>query len=115
MINGITQGGRYITVSGGSGSNPYISPGAVGAGMLRWNPNMNCMEVSDGNIWKTLSMDYASVSLTPEAESLLDWARKKQTEEQNLEAMLEKYPGLKKAKENFDLMLNIVKDDYAQS
>jgi hypothetical protein len=112
MINGITTGGRYITVSGGSGSNPYISPGSVGAGMLRWNPNMNCMEVSDGNIWKTLSMDYASVSLTPEAESLLDWARQKKQEEQSLEAMMEKYPGLKKAKENFDLMLNIVKDDY---
>ena len=112
MINGITTGGRYITVSGGSSSNPYISPGAVGAGMMRWNPNMNCMEVSDGNSWKTLSMDYASVSLTPEAESLLDWARQKKQEEQSLEAMMEKYPGLKKAKENFDLMLNIVKDDY---
>jgi len=115
MINGITQGGRYITVSGGSGSNPYISPGAVGAGMLRWNPNMNCMEVSDGNNWKTLSMDYASVSLTSEAESLLDWARQKRNDELRLQEMMEKYPGLKKAKENFDLMLNIVKDDYEKS
>jgi hypothetical protein len=115
MINGITQGGRYITVSGGSGSNPYISPGAVGAGMIRWNPNMNCMEVSDGNTWKTLSMDYASVSLTPDAESLLDWARQKRDEEYKLEAMMAKYPALKKAKENFDILLNLVKDDYAQS
>jgi hypothetical protein len=115
MINGITPGGRYITVSGSSGSTPYISPGAVGAGMVRWNPNMNCMEVSDGSVWKTLSMDYASVSLTPDAESLLDWARRKRDEEQNLEAMMEKYPALKKAKENFDLMLNIVKDDYHEN
>ena len=115
MINGITQGGRYVTVSGGAGSNPYISPGAVGAGMLRWNPNMNCMEVSDGNTWKTLSMDYASVSLTPDAESLLDWARQKRDEEYKLEAMMAKYPALKKAKENFDILLNLVKDDYAQS
>ena len=112
MINGITPNGRYITVSGGSSSNPYISPGAVGAGMMRYNPNMNCIEVNDGNSWIRMAADYASVGLTPEAESLLDWAREKRSEEQHLQEMLEKYPGLKKAKENFDLMLNIVKDDY---
>jgi hypothetical protein len=112
MINGITSNSRYITVSDGSATNPYISPGAVGAGMMRWNPNMNCMEVNDGNSWKTFGMSYASVGLTGETESLLDWARQKKQEEENLEAMMEKYPGLKKAKENFDLMLNIVKDDY---
>ncbi len=33
-------------------TNPYISPGASGAGMLRWNSGMNCMEVNDGNSWQ---------------------------------------------------------------
>lgn len=111
MIKGINTSGRYITVSGGVGSNPYISPGAVGAGMLRYNPNMNCMEVNDGNSWIRLDTSYASIEMTPEAESLLDWARTKRAEEAKLQAMLEKYPALKKAKDNFDLLLNVVKDD----
>jgi hypothetical protein len=112
MINGITSNSRYITVSDGSSTNPYISPGAVGAGMMRWNSNMNCMEVNDGNSWKTLGMSYASVGLTGETESLLDWAREKRMEEQRLQEMMEKYPALKKAKDNFDILLNLVKDDY---
>jgi hypothetical protein len=43
---------------------------------------------------------------------LLNWARQKMAEEQKLEAMMERYPALGKAKENFDLLLNLVKDDY---
>lgn len=111
MIKGINSSGRYINVSGGISSNPYISPGSAGAGMLRWNPNMNQMEVNDGNSWQTLSNSYATIELNAEAESLLDWARQKRNEELQLKAMLEKYPALQKAKDNFDLLLNIVKDD----
>ena len=110
MIGGIMPNGRYVTVSGGT-PNPYISPGAVGAGMVRWNPNMNCMEVSDGNSWKTLSAGQVSVGLTGEAESLLDWARQKRDEEQQMQAMMDKYPALKKARDNYDLIWNLVKDE----
>jgi len=39
------------------------------------------MEVFDGNSWIMLNMDYAGVGLNSEAESLLDWARKKRDEE----------------------------------
>lgn len=112
MISGITSNSRYITISDGGSNNPYISPGAVGAGMMRWNPNMNCIEVNDGNSWKTISSNYASVGLTGETEMLLDWAREKRMEEQRLQEMMEKYPALKKAKDNFDILLNLVKDDY---
>jgi len=118
MINGISQSGRYVQVSGGSSSNPYISPGAVGAGMLRWNPNMNCMEVSDGNTWKTLSMDYASVGLTAEAESLLDWAREQRQKEflrqeriKNNPALQKAYEAIKRAEENFNLLEKFVEHD----
>ena len=55
MIKNIS-GSKYIMVSNSGSSDPYISPGSVGAGMLRWNPNMNCMEVNDGNMWKQFSM-----------------------------------------------------------
>ena len=111
MIKGITQTGKYTLVSGGNSTNPYISPGAVGAGMLRWNPNINCMEVNDGNMWKSIEGNYASVGLTNEAESLLDWARQKRQEELSMAEMMEKYPALKKARDNYDLIWNLVKDE----
>ena len=111
MINGIAPAGKYITISGGNSSGPYISPGAAGAGMMRYNPNTSNIEVNDGNSWQIMSSSYTSVGLTPEAESLLDWARQKRIEEQQMQTMLEQFPALKKAKDNFDLIWNLVKDE----
>ena len=82
MIKNITPIGRYITVSGGN-SNTYVNgySGAQGVGNMRFNTSTQNMEVFDGNSWMTLNMDYASVGLNNDAESLLDWARKKRDEE----------------------------------
>lgn len=90
MIKNITPIGRYITVSGGN-SSTYVNgySGAQGVGNIRFNTSTQNMEVFDGNSWTMLNMDYASVGLNNEAESLLDWARKKRDEEltwQNLAA-----------------------------
>jgi hypothetical protein len=112
MIKGINSSGRYITVTGGSNSGPYISPGAAAAGMLRWNPNLNQMEVNDGNSWISMNMGYPTIEMTPEAESLLDWARQRRAEEAKMQDMIEKYPALKKAKENYDLIWNLIKDEH---
>lgn len=118
MIKGINSSGRYITVSGGTASNPYISPGSVGAGMLRYNPNMNCMEVNDGNSWQQLGMSYATIELNPDTESLLEWARLERTKQRILAERIEQNPALKKAyeavvraQENFDILDKIVGDD----
>ena len=110
MINGITSG-RYITVSGGMPSNPYISPGAVGAGMVRYNSNMNCMEVNDGNSWRQLGINFANVELTGEAQSILDWAKNKMAEEKKLDELCEKYPGLRKARDNYETFLALVRSE----
>ena len=111
MIKGITQSGRYTTVSGGSASSTYISPGSSGAGMMRYNGNMNCIEVNDGISWKELSGSYASVGLTQEAEALLDWAREQRNKQQARKYAAESNPALKKAyeairraEENFDIL-----------
>ena len=118
MIKGINTSGRYLTVTGGTPSNPYISPGSVGAGMMRYNPNMNCIEVNDGNMWKQLDMSYASVELNPDTEALLEWARLERTKQRILAERIEQNPALKKAyeavvraQENFDILDRIVGDD----
>lgn len=107
MIKGISSG-RYITVSGGMSSDPYISPGSVGAGMVRWNSNMNCMEVNDGMSWKQMSMNYANVELTPDAIAVLDWAKQKMEEEKHLDELCKKYPGLERARSNFETFKRLV-------
>ena len=82
MIKGITQSGRYVTVSNGNAST-YVNSysGQQGVGNMRYNTSSQNMEVFDGNSWVMLNMAHASVGLNGEAESLLDWARKKRDEE----------------------------------
>jgi hypothetical protein len=105
MIKNIMQNGRYVQVSGGS-SGTYVNnySGAQGVGNMRYNTANQAIEVFDGNNWITLNMGYASVGLTPEAESLLDWAQQKRIEEFQLKSLIEKHPGLKEAYERLEIM-----------
>jgi hypothetical protein len=96
--------------------NPYISPGGQGAGMVRYNTNMNYIEVYDGMSWKEIS-SYANIGLTVEAESLLDWARKKRDEELQVESLAKEHPAinialdnLKKAKIQLDATIILSKE-----
>jgi hypothetical protein len=115
MIKSVNSSGRYLTVSGGSPSSTYISPGAVGSGMMRYNGNMNRIEVNDGNSWIQLQSNYATVELTPDSESLLEWARKERDKQWARDERIRKNPALKKAHEaiqraeaNFDILDKIV-------
>ena len=103
MIRNINGSGRYITVSGGNPSFPYISPGSAGAGMMRWNSNMNCIEINDGVSWKQLTTDYTTIQMSPVAESAIDWAVKKMNEERDLDELCKRFPGLEKARNNFEM------------
>jgi hypothetical protein len=103
MIKNITPIGRYITVSGGN-SNTYVNgySGAQGVGNMRFNTSTQNMEVFDGNSWMTLNMDYAGVGLNSEAESLLDWARKKRDEELVWESLAKENQAVKIALDNLE-------------
>ena len=118
MIKNITPTGRYITVSGGNAST-YVNgySGAQGVGNMRYNTSTQNMEVFDGSTWIMLNMDYASVGLNSEAESLLDWARKKRDEElewKNLAATSEAVKialdNLEQAKQQLATTAHLAKD-----
>ena len=118
MIKSITPSGRYITVSG-SNANTYVNgySGAQGVGNMRYNTSTQNMEVFDGNSWMTLSMDYTRVGLNSEAESLLDWARKKRDEElawqslaNNCEAVRIALTNLEKAKQQLDITAKLARE-----
>ena len=103
MIKNIHASGRYIQVTGGDAST-YVNnySGSQGVGNMRYNTSNQQMEVYDGNNWTMLNMSHASVGLNNEAESLLDWARKKRDQETSLRALAEKNIAVKIALDNLE-------------
>ena len=97
MLNGINSSGRYLTVSGGN-SAPYVSKNYNNGfmhGDMRYDLDSQCIKVFDGNSWVSMVGSVATVELTYEAESLLDWARKKKDEEMLLEKQAQENPAIK--------------------
>jgi len=106
--NGLTVSNNYINY-------PYISPGSQGAGMIRWNSNMNCMEVNDGAVWKQFTMSNPTVELAPDAMSAVKWAedqmikeRTRQERIQNNPALRKAYEAVQRAEANYDILDKIV-------
>lgn len=112
MIKGI-MAGTGLTVSGGSTSYPYVPMNASNPiqGMVRVNGQD--MQVFDGSSWITMAGSYANVELTPEVQSIIDWARKKKAEEEKLDELCKKYPGLGKARDNFETFKRLVETEEA--
>ena len=103
MISNVMPTGRYVQVSGGSTST-YINnySGSQGVGNMRYNTSSQRMEVFDGNNWQQLNMGSVSVGLNHEAESLLDWARKKRDEELAWQSLASENEAVKIALENLE-------------
>ncbi len=96
MIKTVNGMGRYIMVNGGFPATTYIntSSGYMNVGDVRYNTNMQRLEVYDGNMWIELGTSHASVGLTPDAENALDWAIRKRNEETALEAKAKDNPAI---------------------
>jgi hypothetical protein len=95
MIKSIT-GSKYVTVLGNSGSYPYInnSSNPMQGAMRIQN---NDIQVFDGNNWIGIGGAYSTISLSPEAETILDWAKKKMAEEAEDTELRKKFPALNNA------------------
>lgn len=98
MLNGINSSGRYLQVSGDSsttyvnknyGSNTFMT------GDMRYDLDSQCIKVFDGSSWQSMVGSMATVELTYEAESLLNWAREKRDEERLLEKQAQENPAIK--------------------
>jgi hypothetical protein len=114
MIKNITtQSPRWISVYGPSQS-PYISPGAMSAGMVRYNNGSASLEVYDGNSWMVFSAS-ADVGLSPEAQAVMAWAYKKMKEDEQLELLMAKHPGLKDLHDKFELMKALVAEHHEKA
>ena len=101
MIKTIS-GSSHVVVNGTTFA-PYISPGAISAGQLRFNPNTQNYEVYDGVTWYNVSSQ-AQVDLSPQAKEILMWAENKMKEEAQLKALMERHPGLQELHNKFEMM-----------
>lgn len=95
-----------------TGSTPYIHTGTSVpmVGMVRWNPGRTCMEVYDGTVWHAYAQSL-QVSLSPEVEATVRWAQRKQSEEQELDELCRKHPGLQDARDQLEIMRRLVKQE----
>jgi len=109
------MGSNGIVVSGGNTSVPYVNSTSYGnnnnpmQGMMRVSGTD--MQVFDGSSWLNMSASYATVELTPEIQTLLDWARKKKVEEEILISLPSDNPAVKLAREN----INRIKQELARA
>ncbi len=109
MIKGINSNSQYVNVTGGYPSNmPYINASTLSAGSLRYNPGSMNMEVYDGNSWMPINSNFATVDLPDWVKATLDWAHQRMLDDQKLDHLCEKYPGLSNARNNFELFKKFV-------
>ena len=98
MLNGINTSGRYLQVTGGS-STTFVSKNHSSnnfmTGDMRYDFDSQSMKVFDGHQWQSIIGNMATVELTYEAQTLLDWARKKKDEEMLLEKQAQENPAIK--------------------
>jgi hypothetical protein len=94
MIKGLT-GTCGVTVSGGNISLPYISPNSNNPiqGMIR--VNNTDLEVFNGTGWQQLPSSYATVSMDQEILDVIQWARRKRSEELEIEILAQTNPTIK--------------------
>jgi hypothetical protein len=87
-------------VHGGYSSNPYVNMNNPSAGMVRFDGTN--FQVYDGSGWMTISGSVASVGMNPNAESAIDWAIRKMSEEAEVQKLAEDHPAVKIALENLN-------------
>lgn len=104
MIEGITthNSERFLLISSSSSYNAGINTNTPGCGHMRYMHNR--IEVYDGYTWVQLPTIYQSLDLTQDAKLALEWAMTKRSEEMMENLMLEKYPSLKSAKGQYDMI-----------
>jgi hypothetical protein len=66
----------------------------MNVGDVRYDTQMQRLEVYDGQMWREINSSHASVGLTPEAEMALDWAINKKREDAMLEEKARTNPAI---------------------
>jgi hypothetical protein len=120
MIKNITAGpGITVNQSYSSWPSFYNTPASTGnslVGQMRYNGSSQNMEVYDGHVWLVMTSSYPTIELTPEIQSVLNWARMKMAEEAQIKELTAKHPtvadalaAFEKAREQLDIVATLTK------
>jgi hypothetical protein len=67
--------------------------------------NLGNIEAWDGSYWAPLTRDVLlSTTLSTTATEVIQWGQKKMMEEQHLESLMSRHPGLRDAHDSFEVM-----------
>jgi hypothetical protein len=115
--------GPGVTIAGNINSLPYVSVSNSNnpiIGMMRLNSGQ--IEVFDGTGWLSMPSSHPTVSLDPDTQDLLQWARAQRamamnrlTLAQNNPALMNALENLKRAEDNFELLSEFVKHDKRET
>lgn len=78
-------------------------------GDMMYDTDSQCIKVFDGSSWQQLVGGHATVELSYEAQTLLDWARKKRDEEALLDKQAQENPAIKDLVEQIKLKQDQIK------
>ena len=96
MIKSIHSSSPFLYISGGNPGSTYIGNfNGTGVGNMRYNPNSQNIEVYDGSTWIILSAHHATINLSEQTVSLLEWAQQKRDEEIEMEKLAQTNPAIK--------------------
>ena len=101
MIKNIT-GGAFMQVNCYQGNMPYISPGAQSAGNMRYNTNLQRVEVYDGNTWLEIGGGYANIELSPVVQTAINWVMQQMAKEAQMQEMAKKHASVQHALDNVE-------------
>ena len=107
MIKGL-QGAPGIIVDGGNTSLQYVSQDTNNPmqGMVRVYGTD--LQVFNGGAWQPIATSYATIRLDPDTQRLLNYVRKQEQEEAELQALisLHLHPAVTLAQENLNKVLD---------
>ena len=106
MIHSVSSASPNISVS--SPVSPYVSE----SGPLRWNGSSQQIEVMTQFGYTPLTLSHSGVVIQcGTIDSVVSWAQQKMLEEARLEQLINEHPGLKDAKEKYEIMLALVRKE----
>lgn len=79
------------------------------AGQVRYNFNLNQMEIFDGNSWQAYKFDLA-LSLDPNTIDVINWAHEQRAEHKRMQELCKNYPVIADLKNKLDVMMALVKE-----
>lgn len=89
-------GGEFLNVTSSKGATPYMNPNLNPmTGALSYDSSIQSMRVFDGSMWQTVGGGSAMVNLSPDAISILKWAKEKMMQEQELQSLCNSSPAIK--------------------